>query len=143
MTVQQIAASLGGEKALHHKIKNTIDFDQVIRQGIPWNAGKHIKQILGLKDDQFADFLGMSVRTMMRRKSERRMSPVESDRLFRLAKIYTLAVEVFEDGDMAIKWLNREQIGLGGRRPLEMIQTEAGEKEVENLLGRIEYGVLD
>lgn len=143
MTVQQIAASLGGEKALLHKIKNTIDFDQIIRQGIPWNAGKHIKQILGLKDDQFAYFLGMSVRTMMRRKSGRRMSPVESDRLFRLAKIYTFAVEVFEDGDMAIKWLNREQVGLGGRRPLEMIQTEAGEKEVENLLGRIEYGVLD
>ena len=32
-------------------------------------------------------------------------------------------------------------VGLGGAIPLEYAETEVGAREVENLLGRIEYGV--
>lgn len=59
----------------------------------------------------------------------------------RIIRIFARAADVLEDQDKAMKWLHREQIGLGGRIPLDMIQTEAGEREVENLLGRIEHGV--
>ncbi|TAK90866.1 MAG: DUF2384 domain-containing protein [Verrucomicrobia bacterium] len=33
------------------------------------------------------------------------------------------------------------QFGLGGTAPLVYARTETGAQEVENLLGRIEYGV--
>ncbi len=39
-------------------------------------------------------------------------------------------------------WLRQPQFALGGRVPLEMLHTEAGTREVEDLLGRIEYGVI-
>jgi len=32
-------------------------------------------------------------------------------------------------------------VGLGGETPLEYAETEVGAREVEDLLGRIEYGV--
>lgn len=138
----QIASVLGGDKVLHHKITGTLDFDRLIREGFPWEAGLRVKETLHLKDDEFAKLLGISVRTLSRRKTAARMPSVTSDRLYRIARIYTLAIEVLEDAEKAMHWLCREQIGLGGRIPLDMIRTEAGEREVENLLGRIEHGVL-
>lgn len=58
------------------------------------------------------------------------------------ARILKLATAVFEDKQKAISWLSRPQVGLGDKVPLEMIETEDGAREVENLLGRIEHGVL-
>ena len=139
---QQIAKVFGGDKVFHHKVKGPLDLDQLIRTGLPWEAGKYIKDALQLKDSAFAALLGMSLRTFSRQKVGERMSTITGDRLYRIARIYSCAVNVLEDTDKAVRWLHREQIGLGGRIPLDMIQTEAGEREVENLLGRIEHGVL-
>jgi putative toxin-antitoxin system antitoxin component (TIGR02293 family) len=41
-----------------------------------------------------------------------------------------------------LHWLNSPNHGLGGRTPLQMAQTEAGSREVENLIGRLEHGVF-
>ena len=43
--------------------------------------------------------------------------------------------------EAARRWLSSPQVGLGGALPLEYAETEVGAREVENLLGRIEYGV--
>ena len=51
------------------------------------------------------------------------------------------AVEVMESEENARKWLASPQAGLGGAVPLEYAETEVGAREVEDLLGRIEYGV--
>jgi putative toxin-antitoxin system antitoxin component (TIGR02293 family) len=67
---------------------------------------------------------------------------ITSDRLYRVAYILALATEVFEDEDAARKWLHAPQYDLAKRIPLEVIQTEAGAREVENLLQRIEHGVM-
>ena len=42
---------------------------------------------------------------------------------------------------MAIKWLNTKQPALGNRIPMELAKNSAGAQVVEDLLGRIEYGV--
>ena len=67
---------------------------------------------------------------------------MESDRLYRFARIIALAEEVFESKEDALEWLNGAQHGLGGTIPFEMLQTDAGAREVEELLIRIEYGVI-
>jgi putative toxin-antitoxin system antitoxin component (TIGR02293 family) len=51
------------------------------------------------------------------------------------------AVKVFGGIEEARQWLNSPQFGLGGAVPLDYAETEIGAREVENLLGRIEYGV--
>ncbi|MCG3117879.1 MAG: DUF2384 domain-containing protein [Candidatus Manganitrophus sp. SA1] len=80
--------------------------------------------------------------TKNRKILDYRLNPVTSDRLYRFAKIYAMAVEVFGELNEAQKWLRSPQIGLNGRIPLELIATEAGAQEVKDLLGRIEYGVF-
>ncbi|MDQ3459226.1 MAG: MbcA/ParS/Xre antitoxin family protein [Deinococcota bacterium] len=48
---------------------------------------------------------------------------------------------MFDALESAADWLRSENLSLGGRTPLEYADTEIGAREVENLLGRIEYGV--
>jgi putative toxin-antitoxin system antitoxin component (TIGR02293 family) len=38
-------------------------------------------------------------------------------------------------------WLSRPAIGLGQRRPVDLLRTAEGVREVETLLIRIEHGV--
>lgn len=59
----------------------------------------------------------------------------------RLKLMIATATSALGDEEAARRWLHRPQRGLGGRIPVDMIETEAGAKEVENLLGRIEHGV--
>jgi putative toxin-antitoxin system antitoxin component (TIGR02293 family) len=59
-----------------------------------------------------------------------------------MARLFALAEEVLESADAARDWLREPQAGLGNRIPLEMMGTEAGAREVEDLLLRIEHSVL-
>ena len=60
----------------------------------------------------------------------------------RKARLVKRAVEVLGSEEEAWRWLKREQWGLGGAVPLQHAKTEAGAREVETLLSRIDYGVL-
>lgn len=51
------------------------------------------------------------------------------------------AVKVLESEENARVWMTSPQIGLGGAVPMEYASTDAGACEVEDLLGRIDYGV--
>jgi putative toxin-antitoxin system antitoxin component (TIGR02293 family) len=42
----------------------------------------------------------------------------------------------------ALQWLRGGQRALGGRAPFELLGTDPGAEAVEDLLGRIEYGVI-
>lgn len=150
-----LTSVFGGQEHLGRRIKGMKDLDEIIRKGIPFKAISYVKNLLHLTDEEMAKTLGTSVRTLSRRKQAaesgmkkrakkedmERLTTVESDRLYRLAKIAALAEDVFEDRGQAVQWLHSPQVGLGGRKPLEMLQTEIGSREVEDLLIRIEHGV--
>jgi len=139
---KRIISVLGGQNLLGQAGRK-VDLDQLIRKGFPLGANRHVKEALGLTNSQFAKAIGMSERTWARlQKSEKPLPSDASDRLYRVARLYAFACEVFEDKKDAARWLQSPQIGLGGRVPLDYMQTEAGAREVEDLLGRIEYGVL-
>ena len=51
--------------------------------------------------------------------------------------------DLFEgDQGAARRWLRKPQRALGDNTPLAMSRTEVGAAEVENLIGRLEYGVF-
>ena len=61
--------------------------------------------------------------------------------MLRFARLMGKAVEVMEGEDAARRWLSSPQVGLGGAVPMDYAGTEVGAREIEDLLGRIEYGV--
>ena len=58
-----------------------------------------------------------------------------------IARIVVAAEEAIGEKETAIAWLNSKQPALGDRIPMELILNSAGVQAVEDLLGRIEYGV--
>jgi putative toxin-antitoxin system antitoxin component (TIGR02293 family) len=115
-----------------------------IEKGFPFLALERIKETLDLKDDYLSRILEVSTKTTSRwrRQDIPRLPVPVSDRIYRFARLFALAEQVLEDKDAAREWLHDEQVGLGGRTPIDMMRTEAGAREVESLLVRIEHGVL-
>ena len=115
-----------------------------VDEGLPAAALDRIKEVLALSDAEMASVLGISAKTIQRLRtaSDRRLSSVVSDRLYRMARLYLVAVEVLEDPAEATRWLGSPQLGLGRRAPVELMSTEAGSREVEALLLRLEHGVV-
>ena len=58
----------------------------------------------------------------------------------RLARIIALAAHYLGDAQAANRWLKRPNAALGGKAPLELMDSEPGARSVENALGRIAYG---
>jgi putative toxin-antitoxin system antitoxin component (TIGR02293 family) len=54
--------------------------------------------------------------------------------------IIVLATHCLGDAQAANRWLKRPNAALGGKTPLELLDTEPGVHTVENVLGRIAYG---
>jgi putative toxin-antitoxin system antitoxin component (TIGR02293 family) len=81
-------------------------------------------------------------RTLARRKAGGMLSPPESERLARLASLFDKAVHLFEgDGVSAVNWLRTPSKALRNHAPLSLVETEVGARAVEDLIGRLEYGV--
>src|SRR5262249_49789658 len=96
---------------------------------------------LDLPFEQLAAKLCISRSTLQRRKIAGRLSSEESDKVIRFSRLLDHAIDVFGDIEKARAWLKHPQYGLGGAIPLDYAETEIGAREVDNLLGRIDYGV--
>lgn len=65
------------------------------------------------------------------------------DRLSRVSKVFERTLELFEaDAATARAWLGHPQRALGGAVPLDLLGTELGARQVEDLIGRLEHGVF-
>lgn len=117
-------------------------FDERIRSGFSVAAAERLMETLDVGRNEAARLLGISTRTLARRLEEGRLKPAESDRLYRYAHLLERATAVLGETEAARKWLKEPQWSLGDRVPLRFAETAAGAREVEDLLGRIEYGVL-
>ena len=112
-----------------------------VRRGLPIAELTALQTGLQVPLELLASKLAISRATLQRRKASGKLSPDESDKLLRFSRLLSQATEVFGDATKAREWLKLPQRGLGGAAPLEYAETEIGAREVENLLGRIDYGV--
>jgi len=79
-------------------------------------------------------------RTLARRTDK--LSLEESDKVQRLERIMAFAYEVFADKKKAEGWLRDKNRALEGERPVDLLVSETGAYEVEQILGRIHYGIF-
>lgn len=113
-----------------------------IRSGLPVKIFTQVRTDYGLSDRRLAEVIRIPWSTLATRKKKGRFSFTESERLFRLRRLHILAMQVFEnDEDMVRRWFDTPWPALGGEKPLDLMDTEIGSREVEDLLGRLEHGV--
>ena len=139
--VSAIAKILGGEKTLGKKVSSQQDLITAVRRGLRVSAVDSVIEELDAPRTKVLPTLRIARRTMERRKHTGRLLPEESERVYRLAKIFAFAESVLGSKEKARHWLSIPNRALGNVAPLSLLETEAGADEVTNVLGRIEYGV--
>jgi len=141
-TTEELVKVLGGRGVLKHRVRNIQELERLVQEGLPYRALEKVMERFGLELSETQRVLLMPLRTLSRRKAMARMKAVESDRLIRLARIGAHAVQVFGTDEKAATWLHRPIRALDNRAPLDLLRTDLGTKQVENVLGRIEHGVI-
>ena len=123
------------------KAKHPTELIRKIQKGLRFSELETLQNSIDLPFEQLAAQLAISRSTLQRRKVSGRLSPDESDRVMRYSRLVRQAADFFGDIEKARAWLKHPQYGLGGAVPLDYATTETGAREVENLLGRMKYGV--
>jgi putative toxin-antitoxin system antitoxin component (TIGR02293 family) len=136
----QVATLLGGRKVLGG-IADATDFVLAVRRGLPYASLEALTGALQADLGEVGEVVGIAARTLARRKHEKLLSPIESDRLYRIAYVLHLAASTLGGLDKARLWLQRDNRGLGGSTPLSLLDTEIGERQVEEILLQLNHGI--
>ncbi len=124
-------------------VRNREELVAKIRSGLPVAIIDKLGSELALPKQALLKLIALPSATLARRRAQKRLSPQESDRIYRVANVYALALRLFEgDAGAARGWLGESAKALGGGTPLQQLDTEAGADGVRNLIGRLEHGVV-
>ena len=138
-TASLTAEQLGGRKTIGRQVRSDADLARAVEVGFPTATIDALRK-RGVSDRDIATFI-IKPRTLSHRRAQRsRLTVEESDRAVRLARVRALAEEAFANRHKADLWLHRELSLLDGRRPIDLIRTQAGTRMVENLLASIAWG---
>jgi putative toxin-antitoxin system antitoxin component (TIGR02293 family) len=142
MTVAAITAVLGGKRMLKRKVESDSELMLLTRQGLPVGTLTLMAQELSVERKTLARVVGISDRTLSRRIARDELFSVdESDRMVRLARVVASAKDTLGTTRKASSWLQTPNMVLDGQAPLDLLDTDAGVRRVETVLGRIEWGL--
>lgn len=131
---------VGGATALGGAVEARIDLVALTRRGLPVATAQFVLDSGRLTLAEL-DRIVMPRKTLANRRKLGTLTPEQSDRLMRVARVLALAEETFGSQEKAAVWMRRPTAALGGEAPLDLLDTDAGARAVEALLGRIAYGI--
>ena len=116
---------------------------QLSRDGLDYQTFEEITGRLPFSLQEWANFLGVSERTLIRvRKENKSLGTNATDKVIRITQLYQKGVEVFRDEEKFADWLNTRIMVVGGVKPKSLLDTSFGLELVDNTLGQIEYGIF-
>jgi putative toxin-antitoxin system antitoxin component (TIGR02293 family) len=113
-----------------------------LKEGLPAGIVDALGREMEMSRKELARVAGVAERTLIRKIQEGRLTADQSERMARIARLLTQAIEVLGSKERALRWLKAPRSYFGGKPPLYFADTELGCQEVFNLLGRIEHGVF-
>jgi putative toxin-antitoxin system antitoxin component (TIGR02293 family) len=95
----------------------------------------------GLSDNEVYQLI-VPRRTLAHRIAKHQcLSKEESDKAVRVARITSMAEQVFGEPERAWRWLRKPKRQFQSKSPIEMLVTEAGSRLVEELIVQIDDGM--
>lgn len=145
-TAAQAYRLLGGRKMLRQPVQTVLEAHDLILKGLPSAALLQLiegVQVLS-RGDTMEKAIGMSLRTLQRRKKDAahsQLSPEQSSRTWRFAEVLAQATDVMGSQAAAESWLESPAMGLDNRRPIDLLASDVGADAVKAYLTQMEYGV--
>lgn len=126
---------------LPQRIRSLSDLANAVRRGLPKSALKASASKLFPSPAAQTQLIHSVIpeATFKRRKDV--LKPDESERTERLARVIATAQYVWDDDDDARRFLTTPHSELGGERPVDLVLTELGARQIEELLWKLFYGL--
>jgi putative toxin-antitoxin system antitoxin component (TIGR02293 family) len=135
-----IAEIMGGTMVLGTQVSSVGELARVVSGGLPKQALRRTVQRL-YHVPQEVNSLVYRIVPEATYKRRIRLTPSESERTERLARVIAAAEYVWDDKEQAHEWLAKPHAELNGATPLQFAMTELGARQVEQLLDRLFYGL--
>jgi len=140
MQPNSVADVMGGPSILGNSVHSVQDLEAAVVTGLPKRALR-LTLARGCASAQQARTLLYRVVPEATYKRRVRLTPAESERTERLARVISSAEYVWDSRNEARAWLTRPHPELENRPPLEAALTELGARRAEELLDRLFYGI--
>ncbi|WP_168183916.1 type II RES/Xre toxin-antitoxin system antitoxin [Methylocaldum sp. SAD2] len=132
----------GGPSILGPRVQAEHELIPFLRQSLPFVTLERTMAAFALTREEIAAILDLPGRTLTRRKQQHRQAVAESDRLFCLSRVLAHAERVLGIRGKAAEWLHRPNRALHGSVPVDLLDTDIGATQVDDVLGRLEHGVF-
>lgn len=114
-----------------------------IRSGLRPTAIDRLAEALAVPRSQILRLVDIAPVTFARRRQQRRLTTVEGNRVYRIAKVYEDALMLFEgDAQSAAEWMKRPLRALNGETPLQYLDTFPGAIAVAAVIARLQRGIV-
>jgi putative toxin-antitoxin system antitoxin component (TIGR02293 family) len=131
---------VGGSAVIGGELDPGLAAVRLIRRGLPVGAVQFMLDSGRLTLAEL-DQVVLPRKTLANRRKLGTLTPEQSDRLVRVARVLAATEATFGNPEKARTWLRRPTSALAGERPLDLLDTDVGVREVSLLLGRIGHGI--
>jgi len=129
------------EAGVAYQASNDMHLVELARRGISKKSLLQLSLAANLSLKELANILPVSLRTIQRYSNDDLLDPAVSEHAILIAELISDAGEVFNTQEAVQSWLHSPLIGLGGVKPVALLDTGFGIRLVRNELGRLEHGV--
>ncbi len=116
--------------------------EKAVESGLPRKALRHVAELIAGGDKTRASALewGVVPKTTLERR-ESKLSPQESERTERIARIFVHARRALGTEAEARAFMTTAHPELDGRSPIDAAKTDLGARRTEQILNALEYGL--
>ncbi len=138
---RHIGEILGGDRVLDKPATSILELNDAVERGLPKGALRNVaRRVFSGATEQRALMHRIVPEATYKRRRER-LSPAESERTERLARVVAMAEDVWQDREAARRFLTTPHAEIGGKTPLDAALTELGARQAEEVMARIVYGL--
>ncbi|GAB4037204.1 type II RES/Xre toxin-antitoxin system antitoxin [Spirosoma gilvum] len=123
-------------------IQSIFDLIELSRRGLSKKAVATMARHLGLTQSDLFIILHISARTWQRYTDEKLLPQDVTEKALQLANLYKYGEEIFGATWKFNGWMNHPSPFFGGKKPIELLDTQFGFQAVRDELTRIDWGVL-
>ncbi|WP_353108212.1 MbcA/ParS/Xre antitoxin family protein [Salinisphaera dokdonensis] len=143
-TSERVVALLGSSEVLNiaaTDFREPARATKAVRNGLPGTCARYLRENSGVPKRLFDQVVPRTTLISAGKSKSKRLSKHASEVVLRVARIIAFAEDTFGDQDRAMNWLNNPNHVFEGQAPITLADTESGTEWVEQVLGRMMYGI--
>ena len=143
ISVQKIMDGLGGNRFIKRQVRHEFDLIELVKEGVPMESVAFLQSNFGLTNREMSHILSISESTYQRRiRAKARLTQDETEKAISLAEVYEKGIEVFENKEDLEYWLSSHVPALQQNKPIDLLGSMIGRKQIMNVLNALLHGIF-